>query len=554
MEEVEKLAWRYALANALAHGGKAREGPVLGRVLAERPDLRARVGELRGIVERVVREVNELPPEVQKAKLEELGPPEVRRGERKGLPELPKARRGEVVTRFAPNPNGPLHLGHVRAALLSYEYARRYGGKFILRFEDTNPQNARLDMYELIRTDLRWLGIDWQEEYYQSDRLELYYRYAERLIREGRAYVCTCPPAEFKRRRDAGEACPCRELGPAEHLRRWEAMLGGELGEGKAVVRIKTELSHPNPAVRDWPALRVVTSPHPRKGSAYRVWPLYNFSVSIDDHEMGITHIFRGKEHEVNQQCQEYLYRHLGWEYPVSIQFGRLEIEGAELSKSRIIEGIERGEYSGPDDVRLATLASLRRRGIQPEAIRQTLLEVGLTLVDSRLSWETLYANNRKLLDPVANRYFFVPDPMELEIHGVPEVREVEIRKHPNFPERGKRKIEVKWEDNKVRVWISGKDKGLLEEGSEFRLIGFVNVKIKEGRPRFAGFEVLRVPKIQWVSEGLPCTLLTPEGEVKGLAEKELLKEDIGSVVQFERVGFARLEGRQPLTAVYAHP
>jgi len=554
MNELRLSILRHALKNAILHRGKASSQAVLGKVLAEYPELRQRIEEIRGEVEKVVEEVNLLTLEQQKAKLQEIGEPPERKREERKLPELPQA--GEkVVTRFAPNPNGPLHLGHVRAALLSYEYARRYRGKFILRFEDTNPRNALPEMYEQIRQDLRWLGISWDEEYYQSDRLELYYSYAEKLITEGKAYVCTCPAEDFGKLRDAGQACPCRNLPPEEQRKRWEGMLGGVYQEEEAVLRIKTDLSHPNPAVRDWPAMRIVNYPHPRTDTRYRVWPLYNFSVSIDDHEMGVTHILRGKEHEVNEERQRFLYQHLGWNYPVSIQYGRLMLEGVELSKTKIMEGIRAGIYTGVDDVKLATIASLRRRGYQPEAIRETLLEVGLTLVDAHLSWETLASHNRKILDPRVNRYFFVPNPVELRIRGVPEIREARVRLHPNFRERGERKIPIDWRDGIVRVKVPNKDIEGLKAGEVFRLMGLMNVRmVGEGEGEFAGFEVAPVPKIQWVSEpSLEATVLRPEGTETGRVEPAILEEK-NPIVQFERYGFVKIEKLHPLVAIFAHP
>ena len=162
-------------------------------------------------------------------------------------------------------------------------------------------------------------------------------------------------------------------------------MLDGTFKEGEAVVRIKTDLSHPNPAVRDWPALRIINTerhPHPRVGSKYRVWPLYNFACGIDDHLIGVSHIIRGKEHLTNQRRQEYMYKHLGWQYPEAIHYGRLKIKGASLSKSKIVEGIRNGTFRDWDDPRLATFAALRRRGISPEAIRRLIIDVGPKTAD----------------------------------------------------------------------------------------------------------------------------------------------------------------------------
>ena len=561
--ELRERILRLALENAIEHGGKALLDPVLRRVAGEFPDLRQRLRELVPLVEEILSEINLLSPEEQRKRLEELGGRAARekRERRKGLPDLPNVEKYErVVTRFAPNPNGPLHLGHVRAALLSYEYARMYGGKFILRFEDTNPANAKEEMYGMIKEDLEWLGIRWDEEFYQSDRLELYYRMAERLLEEGKAYVCSCRAEEFREKRDRGLPCPCRELPPQEQLERWRGMKEGGYGEEEAVLRLKTDLKHPNPAVRDWPAFRVVEAPHPRVGRKYRVWPLYNFSVSIDDHEMGITHVIRGKEHEVNEERQRFLFRLLGWEYPTVVQYGRLTLAGSKLSKTEIVRAVERGELKGYDDVRLGTLSALRRRGFLPESVRRVILEVGLTPVDSSLSWESLEAQNRKLVDDLALRYFFVPSGVWVRVRNAPELREVELPLHPSHPERGKRRLPLLYREGCLLVLLSPEDLRNLKEGEVFRLKDLMNVSLLSLSPpeaEFRGLELLPgIPKVQWVSgDPVKVKVLKPDGTVEeGWGEPALRGVKVGEILQFERYGFVRVEetGKE-ISVVFGH-
>jgi glutamyl-tRNA synthetase len=500
--------------------------------------------------------------ESQREELSKLGGiPKTTKEERKGLPPLPRAEEFKlIVTRFAPNPNGPLHIGHVRAAVLSHEYARRYDGRFILRFEDTNPENAMLEMYDMIKQDLRWLGLSWDEEFVQSDRLNLYYDFAEKLIANQKAYVCTCPVETFRQLRDSGIPCPCRDLSASENAQRWSGMLAGDYGAGSAVLRIKTDLNHPNPAVRDWPAFRIVESPHPRAGSKYRVWPLYNFAVSIDDHEMGITHIFRGKEHEVNEQRQRFLFGHFKWEYPVAIQYGRLNIPGTELSKTAIVRAVQSGELSGYDDVRLATLAALRRRGFLPQTLVKAILDVGVTPVDSSLSWETLYAYNRRFADQTALRFFFVPDPIELRVQKVPPLSDVRLRNHPSRPEAGERIVPIDRRGTEARFFVPSSDASEWKEGDIVRLKDLMNISItRKGKvieAEFFGFGLLDVPKIQWVSRGaIKMNILMPDATVlSGLAEPSVASVHVPQIVQFERFGFVRIEklGADAL-AVFAH-
>jgi glutamyl-tRNA synthetase len=348
-------------------------------------------------------------------------------------------------------------------------------------------------------------------------------------------------------------------------------MLEGDYGEGEAVVRVKTDLSHPNPAVRDWPALRVLDTekyPHPRVGSKYRVWPLYNLAAGVDDHLMGITHIIRGKEHLTNQVRQEYMYRHLGWKYPETIHYGRLKITGASLSKSKIVQGMREGLYNNWDDPRLATFAALRRRGISPEAIRRLIIDIGPKTSDVVLSWENLYAHNRKILDPIADRYFFVQDPIELTVKHLHQKFVAKLPLHPDNPERGFREYTItpKGKDESTAFWVSRKDVDSSKVGMVLRLMELFNVKILKASIFAAeayfdseSYEQARDIKAQlihWVpvGEDMPCQVIMPDATVaEGVAEglcRRLNKDD---VVQFERFGFVRIDRvDSKLTAYYA--
>jgi glutamyl-tRNA synthetase len=577
-KELRELVRKAALLNAIQHDGKAQAGPIVGKIVGEKQELKTKVKELSSLINEVVEEVNSLSIEEQKRIVEKKWPEALKKEkveEVKRLPALPNADKyAQVVTRFSPNPDCVLHLGSARAIILSHEYARIYKGKFILRFEDTDPKVKKpvLEFYDRIREDLEWLGCKIDEEYIQSDRIPIYYEYTERLLREGNAYVCTCQPEQFRKKTLASKPCSCRNLPVEEHLKRWKRMLEGGYAEGEAVVRVKTDLNHPNPAVRDWPALRVIDTekyPHPRVGSKYLVWPLYNMAAGLDDHLMGITHIIRGKEHLTNMVRQEYMYKHLGWEYPEAIHYGRLKITGAYLSKSKIVQGIREGLYKGWDDPRLATFAALRKRGITPDAIKRMIVDVGPKTADVTLSWENLYAYNRKILDPQSDRYFFVPEPIELKVKHVRKVFKAKLPLHPEKPERGFREYTVtpKGEDKAVTFWIAKKDADTAEVGKVIRLMGLFNVKIEDTKAysaeaSFASepYEEARKAKarlIHWilVGEDVPCQVIMPDATVnEGIAESACKKLKPNAVIQFERFGFVRVnEVAAKLTAYYAH-
>jgi len=576
---LRELVLKAALLNALQHGGKAQAGALVGRIIAERQELKTRAKELSGLIIKVVNEVNSLSVEEQKRRVEEKWPEALKKEkaeeEEKRLPPLPNADKyKQVVTRFSPNPDCVLHLGSARAIILSHEYARLYKGKFLLRFEDTDAKVKKpvLEFYDRIREDLAWLGCKADEEYIQSDRLPLYYKYAEQLLREGNAYVCTCQPEQFRKKALSRKPCNCRRLSAEENVERWQRMLDGGYREGEAVVRVKTDLEHPNPAVRDWPALRIIDAeryPHPRVGSKYRVWPLYNMAAGVDDHLLGITHVIRGKEHLTNQVRQEYMYKHLGWKYPEAIHYGRLKITGAFLSKSKIVQGIREGVYKGWDDPRLATFAALRKRGITPEAIKKMIIEVGPKPQDVTLSWENMYAYNRKILDSQSNRYFFVAEPTALRVKSVPKVFRAKLPLHPEKPERGFRKYTVtpKGDEAAAVFWVAKGDMAAAEVGKTVRLMELFNVKMEgvnagslEASFASEAYEEARKVKaklIHWIPKGaeVPCQVVMPDASVnKGVAESACKKLKPDAVIQFERFGFVRVDKNDTkLTAYYAH-
>jgi glutamyl-tRNA synthetase len=574
--ELRESIRKAALLNAVSHDGKAQSGAMLGKILGEKAELRNRVKELSGVINSVVSEVNSLSFTEQKAIVEASWPETQKKekAEEKHLSPLPNADKYKlIVTRFSPNPDCVLHLGSARAILLSHEYARIYKGKFILRFEDTDPKIKRpsLKFYDSIRQDLKWLGCAVNEEYIQSDRLPIYYEYTERLIGGGNAYVCECPSEEFRKKIIAKIACPCRDLPAGEHLERWHRMLTGSYIEGQAVVRVKTDLENPNPAIRDWPALRIIDTikyPHPRVGSKYIVWPLYNLAAGLDDHLMGMTHIIRGKEHYTNMVRQKYMYDYLGWVYPEAIHYGRLKITGADLSKSKIVVGIKEGTYKGFDDPRLGTFAALRKRGITPEAIKKMIIDVGIKPHDVTLSWENLYSYNRKILDTTSNRYFFVAEPIELKVTQVPKQGfHVSLPLQPDKPELHREYFINPEENSQLSFWIPKKDVEVMEPEKVFRLMELFNIKI-EGKTdssvtakfvseSYEDVRKIKVQLIQWIPKftEFPTQVVMPDASVnEGFAEADCKKLKPDAIIQFERFGFVRInEVGEKLIAYYAH-
>ena len=544
-----------ALQNAVKNKAVPRAGAVLGSVMGAHPELRSQAKEINALLPAILAKVEALSAEEREAQLRELNPEAIEKMHEKKeriheLPTLPDA-EGGVVMRFAPNPSGPLHLGHARASVLNDYYVRKYGGKFYYRVEDTDPKRVDPEAYDMVSEDLKWLGIGITDVVYQSDRFEIYYDLARELIKLGGAYMCDCDNAEFRDLKLKKQACPCRDLSVEENLKRFDDMLAGKYEEGQITMRVKTDIAHPDPAVRDFAAMRVLKEPkHPRKPEIF-VYPLMNFSVAVDDHLLGMTHVIRGKDHIANTRRQEYIYNYFGWKMPYFYHYGRMSIAGLELSTSGMRKGINEGLYTGWDDIHLGTLRALARRGIQAEAVRGAVVDIGMGDTDISFSWENLFAANKAIIDADADRYFFVPDAVEVTVTGAPEMT-AHAPVYPNKPERGERLLPF---TGKVLL-----PRAEVEKGGMLRLKDLFNIRMTgEATAEYAGESLAdarkeKAPIIQWLpaDKAAPCSLLTPEGMQEGFAEPEVLGYE-GKIVQFERVGFAKIDAVENGKAVAYH-
>ncbi len=541
---VRRVLYVYALQNAVKYGNVPNPKAVMGKVLGAHPELRPHAKEIPGVLTEVLDEVAGMPPEAWKARLEELAPElagETNSGKKDRSKELPPLEEAEggVVMRFAPNPSGPLHLGHARAAFLNDAYVKRYGGRYVLRIEDTDPRRVDPDAYQMVQEDIEWMGLGITDIVYQSDRMEVYYDLGRKLIEIGGAYVCTCDAEYFRDLKIKQKACPCRSHSIEENLALWDRMLGGDFAEGQVTVRVKTDLAHPDPAMRDFSIFRIVDTPHHPRIEA-RVYPLMNFSVVIDDHLLGITHVIRGKDHIANTRRQRYIYDYFGWRPPVYRHYGRMGIEGVVLSTSSMREGINAGTYTGWDDIHLGTLRAIARRGIKPEAVREAVVEIGIGETDISFSWENLYAKNKAVIDHVSDRFFFVPDPVSVRIEGAPE-QVAEIPLYPGDAARGVREIAFAGAAVLPRAETEGAALVRMKDLFNIRMTG-------AGHAEYAGDDLAaaraaKAPIIQWLPEGygIPCRVLTPEGEVIGVCEPQVAGYE-GRTVQFERFGFVRVD------------
>jgi len=398
VKDLDKKIKAYALKNALAYKGKANPSSVLAGLFKEGLDKKD-VKKVMPKIQKVIKDIEKLSLEKQKKEFGKFQSTVSEREIREGLPELPDVKKSGVVMRNSPSPSGPLHIGHAIISGLSINYVRKYGGRFILRIEDTNPENIDPKAYKLLEQDAKWLYPK-TEIIIQSGRMKLYYEYAEKLIKKNSAYVCTCTGDDFREFAQEKKNCPCRKFNIKENQKRWKKMFT-EFKPGEAVLRFKSSMQHKNPAMRDFPLARINETTHPRTKKKYRVWPLMNLAVTTDDIELKMTHIIRGKDHKDNAERQKMMYKVLGKKYPWTSFIGRIHLKGFELSSTKMREGIKSGKYSGWDDSELPTLVSLKKQGYKPEAFLKFAEKISLgendKIIEKKEYFTLLKAFNKNL-------------------------------------------------------------------------------------------------------------------------------------------------------------
>lgn len=572
--DTEKFIKVIALKNSVEHDGRAQADAVIAKFVGSKPELRSQIKSLIPEIKAMVQKINAMPLADQKSLLEDLAPGEASAKKHTGeqqlqLPPLEGAVHGKVVTRFPPEPNGYPHIGHAKAAIIDEEYARMYGGKLILRFDDTNPLKEKLEYYDAIAKGLEWLGVRPDVVKNTSDDIGLLQSYGRKLIELDGAYVCTCSQDTIHDLRRRGLPCECRR-DHATALERANKMFGGSYGQNEAIVRFKGDMADQNTAMRDPVLFRIIEGDHPKLGGKVRVWPTYDFAAPIEDSIDGVTHAMRTKEYELRNALYFAILERLKLRKPNLIEFSRLEFEGIPVSKRKIRPLIDNGTIKNWDDPRLPTLVAFKRRGFVPEAIRKFVLSLGFTLAETKPPFETLEAFNRKIIDPVSPRLFFVKNPVEVRIGGARE-KEVVLKNHPTDASLGTRKVRAG-----DRLYIAGDDAANLKAGDEIRLIELYNIKITSDDSKDdvrsitaeVGADEIRqsIPKIQWIAKNdiveykvmIPKVLYIGEEYntnsleiARGFAESFVsgLKPD--ARVQFVRFGFCRIDGSQ--TAIMTH-
>ena len=549
----------FALENALKFNGKANPKAIIGKVVSEFPEAKEDMKETQEKINKIVNDVNEMSLHEQELMLKEFSPDHSLKKEKKekslnlfGFLNIPKG--AEVRTAFPPGVEKYPHIGHAKAYLINYLLAKEYEGKFSLRFEDTNPELVESEFYEIMKDNFAWLDAPWDELYYASDFMEDYYKYGTKLIEDGNAYVCFCDGETIKLSRQNGISCDCRSNSPEENKKYWEKL--SEFDSGKAIVRLKIDLKHKNSTMRDPSIFRINKTKHARQGNKYKVWPTYDLQTSIADGITKITYRIRSKEFEMRKELQQWIQEACNLPVTNIEHLARFNMEGV-LSSGRVIrEKIQNKELVGWDDPTLTTIVALRRRGFQPEAIKNFLVSTGITKSESTLTWDDLIMHNKRILDKNAMRYFFVMDPVKVKIENAPNA-EFELRKHPEDLEKGFRKF-----NTNENFYISKEDIDGLEENDIVRLMDGFNFQKKGKGFVFYSHDLDDYKKhgkkvVHWLpadEENIKASIMMPDKNVvEGIAEKYISEINEGEVIQFERFGFCRLDNKKEVRFWFTH-
>lgn len=420
--------------------------------------------------------------------------------------DLSEGKVTTVKTRFPPEPNGCLHIGHAKSLCLNFGTARKYGGTCNLRFDDTNPLKEDEEFVNSIKRDIQWLGFKWDNLYNASDYFDVMYECAEKLIKEGKAYVCDLSAEEIRLSRgsltEPGKESPYRNRSPEENLDLFRRMKAGEFADGEKVLRAKIDMASPNINMRDPVIYRVLHASHQNTGDKWCIYPMYDFAHPIEDAYEGITHSICTLEFEDHRPLYDWVTQNCGFPSPLpqQIEFARLNITNTIMSKRFLKRLVEDGFVDGWDDPRMPTLCGMRRRGYPPQAIIDFCDRIGVAKANSEVEYGYLNACVRDYLNQYAQRAMAVTSPIKVILTNLSAPEECEIENNPNKPEEGTRTITLTHE-----LYIDGSDFSLAPPPKYHRL------KL-DGYVRLKGAYIIKCDKVETDNEGnilyLECSIV----------------------------------------------
>lgn len=555
----EETIRKEALKNAIKFKGKANPKALIGAIIRNHPEAKDSMSELMKSINSITKEINNLSFEEQEEELLKLNPDfnkeqqekkQARKQERSSLPDLPNAEHGKVITRIPPEPSKYNHMGHAMSFLINYLYAKKYSGKVILRFDDTNPEKSAQEFVDAVHEDIiNFLDIKPDEIRYASDNMEKYYAFAEKLITEGKAYACSCAQEDIRSLRREGKDCPHRKQSVDENKILWEDMKAGKPEPGTVVLRLKIDMKHKNAVMRDPVIYRLSYDPHYRVGDKYKVWPMYDFETAIEEGLCGVSHVMRSNEFDQRIELQNYIANLFDFPDVTYKHYGRYNIIGATTQGREIRALIESGDYIGWDDPRLVTIRSLRRRGIVKQAFYDLAQSIGLSKSQTNLDFSVLASMNRAILDRNAKRLFAVVDPVEISIKNIPaDKKSFSLSYHPEDDSRDR--ILTVTEN----YFLEKTDNSAVPIAGFLRLKDAINIKkISDNAYEFvsSSYDDYRALKnkhgiVHFIPKTDDCEnaeIFMPDISTKKvICEPNIRNLKIGDIIQFERFAFCRLD------------
>ena len=573
---LRRLVFKHSLLNAIQHNGEAKLGAVMSKIIAEDSTLKSDIKQLISEIKPILNQINSMNQNEQIKNFQKDFPnikTSTTKEEKFSLPELPNfAEYKKIITRFSPNPNGYLHIGHVKAFRLNQRYAHQHSGKLLLRFDDTNPNVIDKNFYKIIEDNLAWMGIEFDEKSYASEFLKKIYEISQQMLIDNYLYICDCEPEIIKTNRLKKQECEHRNT-VNTNKKIEEFFSSSDLSH--VIIRFKGDMASDNTAMRDPTMMRIINSSHPRTGNTYWVWPTYDLAAPIVDCLQEISHVLRSKEFELRDELYNKITKIVFNQgkiktRPSIISFSRVLMKGSPTSKSVINTLIEKGQIKEWNDPRLVTISALRRRGFIVEGISNFVDSLGISKSESSPSMELLASFNRKARDKTDKRYFFVKDPIKLKITNIP-IQSVTMKHHPT-ENLGSRTIIISDE-----FWVSNEDLSNSSEGDVIRLMDLFNIEIKKKSKMIieADFSsqkpIVGIKKIHWVTtDGIQFKLIIPNNNefsinsdgsfqfkdeslklYDGIAENSCKSLQEGELIQFNRIGFCRVDSSN--TAILSH-
>jgi len=541
---MEENILKHTLQNSIKYQGNPNPKAILGKILSENPQQKKNIQEIKKQIEKTIQKIKKLTLQEQKTLLQQKAPELLQKQKKQEpkLKELEGAETGKVITRIPPEPSKHLHIGHALSFIINYTYAQKYQGQTKLRFEDTNPTLSKQEYEDSIKEDLKYLDIKTTETKHTSDDIQQMQKECKKLIEKKQAYICSCDKDTMAKLKQLGNQCKCHNETTTKQIEEFEKMKQGQYQEGTKTIRLKANMQSKNYSMRDPIIFRITKTPHYKQKNKHNLWPLYDFANAYEDGKQQITHIMRSIEFgTMKTEVQNLIKKYLNLPQQKIIQYGRFIIPETTTKGREIRQLIETKQITNWDDPKLATIKTLKRRGIQKETLYQIAKQAGLSKTQTKIDWQLISSINRKILDKKAKRLLFIQNPQKITIKNAPE-KKLQLKTHPEN-EKPDRELETN-----QNFYIQKEN---IQENQIYRLIDHINITKKNNQYQYHSEDLETYRKqgkgtILWLPQNQNNTkveiLMDNGNKITGIAEPKLKQIKKGEIIQFIKHGFYKVE------------